>query len=272
MPASDERMRSFLLGTMAEPARREVEEVFFESQQVYEDLQDSLNDLIDAYARGELDVAEKRLVEERLLGSSRNRAKLALARALAQRELREQSESPVSRTATLVPRRLGWLTAAACLAAACAAGLMWLGIQNLRLRRDVARLQSTSQEQRPGAAPEVALVSLFPQLKRGNEQVPAIALSPKKIFLRVDLATSEICAGYSVEVESLGRGRIWSQQSLARGANGAVTVWLPAGDITAGTYEFLLYGIQGVQRELLGSYPCRIEIAAESPISTKPAQ
>ncbi len=249
-------MRSFLLGAMPEPARRALEDEFFENDEVYESLQDSLNDLIDAYARGELNVAEKRLVEERILGSARNRTKLTLARALAQREQRHSSRPRITS-----PRR--WIAVAASLAAVCFAGMTWLAIENSRLRQEIAH---------PIAAPDVAVLSLYPQLTRGNEKVPTITLAKQKMFLRVDLASNEEYPAYSVEVESASRGRIWAQDSLHRSPSGAVTLWLPSAAITTGPYEFLLYGTRAGERELLGSYPCRVEISSESPINSKPAQ
>jgi hypothetical protein len=257
-----QRMRSFLLGTMPDEARRHLEEEFFESDDVYEDLQDSLNDLLDEYARGELDEQDRRRLEDRLLGSPRNRVKLELSRALA------EHEKVHTQPARTLPR-LSWTIAS--VAAACIAVAIWIGIDDLRVRKQLA---ANTKAVSVALAPEIASVTLQPQLARGTDSAPSVAAPTGKAFVKIELATEEIYPSYSVEVETADRGRIWTQSALARQTNGVIDLWLPGELITPGSYEFLLYGNRDGKRELLGSYPCRFVAAkpAGSPTSTKPAQ
>lgn len=265
-----ERMRSYLLGTMPEEARLQLEEEFFESHEVYGGLQDSINDLLDEYARGDLDEDERRLIEVRLLESPRNRVRLKLARALAEREKRERVQLPqeIVRRPRLRPALIVRIAGiAACLCAA-----IWFGADNLRVRRELVASRKSAMV--AVNRPDVVSLTLHPQLVRGRESTMSIAAPDRKALLRVELATDEIFPSYSIEIEAGNRGRIWTRSALPRETNGTVAVWLPGEVVTPGAYEFLLYGERGGGRELLGSYLCRIVAAkgGESPISTKPAQ
>ena len=267
---TEEQMRSFLLGNMSEAQRREVEEEFFEQDEAYDRLQDSLNDLLDEYARGELDGEEQRRVEERLLDSPRTRVKLRLARALAQRDTHVPAGA--ARERRFAYSR--WLPALA--SAASIGAIAWLGFNDVQAHRELrARVPVETSLQTPG----VATLLLHPQLVRGAETVPEVVLPAGRDLVQVQLLTDEVYASYAIEIEAQGRGRVWTQTGLARDTHGAVVLWLPANLITPGSYEFLLYGIGGGTgggaRELLGSYPCRVLAdtkRGESPTSTKPAQ
>jgi len=259
-----ERMRSFLLGTMPAEARPQMEEEFFESHEVYDELQDSLNDLLDEYARGELSEDERRRVEDRLLISARNRARLRLSQVLAQYPRSRERASTVS------SRRWTWLAAG--IAAVCAGTAVWLGIDDSHLRSQV-RATSMRADASRIVSPIISW-TLSPQLARGSAGTPQIALPSGKQLASVGLETEESYPSYSVEVEASGRGRIWMQTALVRQPGGTVALWLPAAILTSGNYEFLLYGVRDGSRELLGSYPCRLVAATsgESPIKTNPAQ
>lgn len=262
------RLRSFLLGTMNAEERLRLEEEIFENEDTYEDLEQSLNDLLDEYVRGHLPREDQRLVEDRLLISERNRSKLALARALAGRERRERAPSAV--TVPLRPK-VGWFAALAGLAAACLAAAIWLAAGNLRLRHELRA--SENNRIAVSGAPSIASLTLSPRLTRGSAAVPSVPAPGGNRLLRVELATDEIYPSYSVEVEAPPRGRIWTQDALRRGSGGAVGVWLPGEILRPGSYEFLLYGNRYGHRELLESYPCRFAASAgESPTNTKPAQ
>jgi len=257
---TQEQMRSFLLGTMPEPARLEIEEAFFENDETYDQLQESLNDLLDDYARGDLPEEERQRVEERLLDLPGNRVKLKLAQAFAQRA-RIPSEKPRH----VIPL---WVRALASTAAIAA--IAWLGFDDFQIRR---ALHTRQPLETPLGAPQFATIRLSQRLVRGPAAVPQITLPAGRNFVRIELSTEETYPGYAVEIDAADRGRIWMQTALSR-AGGMVGLWLPASLIAPGNYEFLLYGTGagtgGAGRELLGSYPCRV--LAESPMNTKPAQ
>lgn len=251
------RMRSYLLGTMPEDSRRQIEEEFFDDHAAYEELQDSLNDLIDQYAREELSAGERRQVEDGLLQAERNRVKLQLARALAEREKSDPDPFPIQRTPRI------WLWPAAGIAAAIA---LWFAVGEVRDYRS-APLVAASH-------PGIASFSLHPQLSRGPETTPQFPAPAAGDLVKVELSSEERFPAYAIEIEAPNRGRIWTQTALTRQANGAIVLWLPGQILTPGSYEFLLYGVRDGERELLGTYPCGLDAgkAAESPTNTKPAQ
>ena len=262
-----ERVRSFLLGTMGDQARERLEDEMFSNDEVYEDIQDSLNDLLDEYARGELAEEDRKRVEDRLLVSPRNRARLRLSFALALRETPGSNHwrGEEKRRPSLK------LLAVASIAAVAFAAVIWLAVDNVRLRQQLSANRSAGQI--AASQPRIASLTLQPGLVRGAGAIPQLSIPAASQLVDVQLPTEEVYTTYAIEVEAASRGRIWTQDALARQSSGTVAIWLPPQLLTPGSYEFLLYGIRAGARELLGSYPCRLELSVgESPINTKPAQ
>jgi hypothetical protein len=258
----EQRMRSFLLGTLPESTRQLIEEEFFENEETYEQLIDALNDLIDEYVRGGLNDTERKHVETYVLSSADNQRRLRLAQALARREM---AATPRWRRAEswrggFWIRPAAFLTAAS-LAIASVSAIAWLALENRRLRGNLqAALNPSAQPTlRPTpAAPAIATVILYPQLSRSANHVPEVTLPLNAALLKINLATEEVFPSYTVTVEAAGRGRIWTASGLARAADGTVTVWLPAEIVSTGSYELVLAGMRDGRSELLGSFPCTV--------------
>ncbi len=135
----------YLLGQLPEAdserleARLLAEPGLFEAAEVVED------ELIDRYARGEMDADQRARFESHLLGAERVRERVAFARALATRA-GEHRQAPAAAGARVLPHRgrfgrgsvrLAW---AAVLIFAIASG--WMAWRTLELRSEVARLGS----------------------------------------------------------------------------------------------------------------------------------
>src|SRR5579872_2423780 len=188
-----ERMRSFLLGTMSDQARERLEEEMFENDEVYEDIQDSLNDLLDQYARGELAEEDRQRVEDRLLVSPRNRARLKLSFALALRETPGSSHwrGEEKRWPSLK------LLAVAAMAAVALGIMIWLAVNNARFRQQLSANPSGGQI--AVSQPRIASLTLQPGLVRGVGAAPQVSIPRASQLVRVQLATEEVYTTYAIE-------------------------------------------------------------------------
>src|SRR5690242_18610918 len=102
LPA-DSRMVDYLLGRLDAAAIEEVRGEILATEEGWERVEAAEQELIDSYARGELDQEHRLLVEQRLLWSDKGQSKLMFALALAKREK---------------PRRARWSSARLVFAAA----------------------------------------------------------------------------------------------------------------------------------------------------------
>jgi hypothetical protein len=73
----------FLLGGMTEAERERLEAEYFADDDAFQEMLEAEDDLIDAYARGELSPSERRQFEQRFLNSSEGRERMQFARAFA---------------------------------------------------------------------------------------------------------------------------------------------------------------------------------------------
>lgn len=77
-----ESVRRFLLGSVSDTERAEIEDGFLVSDDAYQELLIAEDDLIDAHARGELSASESNLFARKLLTSSRLRERVEFAQIL----------------------------------------------------------------------------------------------------------------------------------------------------------------------------------------------
>jgi anti-sigma factor RsiW len=78
-------MRRFqhLLGLSSETERERLESEFFDDDDAFQEMLTAEDDLIDAYARGELSAKERKQFEERFMTSAQGRERVEFARTLA---------------------------------------------------------------------------------------------------------------------------------------------------------------------------------------------
>jgi hypothetical protein len=264
----DHRLRAYLLGELPVAEREEIETKIFEDEETYDRLLEAQYDLIDAYARDALTSHERVEVEQRLLGPPEGQRRTRLARALARREPQRAGalESAAVRDRGALP---GWLAAAAAaLAVAALSAAAWFGLDNVRLRRELAAAQSRREPAPPAvqaashdaaASALVADVVLSPGVVRSDRRSPSITIPREARLVRAQLEVEENGSTFTVGVERLGEGRIWTQSGLERSEEGAVVVWLPPELLEAGEYEWLLWRGTEDPAALIASYVSRIE-------------
>ncbi|HUQ31536.1 MAG TPA: hypothetical protein VM095_05415 [Pyrinomonadaceae bacterium] len=79
---NDELVQRFLLGSLSESERAQVEDRFFANDNFFQELLTGEDDLIDAYVRGELPAAERALFEQSYLSTQTGRERVEFAQAL----------------------------------------------------------------------------------------------------------------------------------------------------------------------------------------------
>lgn len=252
---SDAEMRAYLLGRLPQERRDELQEQFFEDDASYDRLLEAEQDLIDEYARGTLSAKDARDVEAGLLASVERREDVRFARAL----WRAQKDRNVAPREDVKDRRYWVIAAGAAILAIGIAG--WLAGQNDKLKTELAGARHTQTPPAPVSAPAavtpaVAAFLLVPEVRGSSSHLLDIPKGAQ--FVKVELADVRGSSQYSVEVHRSGAQNVWQQDGLQPSSNGAITVWLPAPVLRSGNYEFLAYAQNGQQRELAGSYECRV--------------
>lgn len=90
-----ETIRQFLLGDLSESERAALEDAFLDDAQLFEQIEDAENDLVDAYVSEKLGGTERKLFESYYLALPENRAKVEAARFL-RRELQNEKTEAVN--------------------------------------------------------------------------------------------------------------------------------------------------------------------------------
>ena len=80
---AETRLALYLLGEMSGSERELLEAEYFSDDEAFQKVLNAEDDLIDAYARGELSTEHRRLFEKRFLSSAQERERLRFARMLA---------------------------------------------------------------------------------------------------------------------------------------------------------------------------------------------
>jgi len=154
-PADETLLIKFLLGDLSEEESARVEDRAFADRAYLGAIEAAETDLIDAYVRGELSVAERSLFEGRFLNSAQRRRKLEFARTLSR--IPPAAETPAE--IRIAGRRTFWQTmavsifgrgpafqyAAGIAAVVAAAGAYWLAVENGKMRSRLAALEAQSR-------------------------------------------------------------------------------------------------------------------------------
>jgi hypothetical protein len=245
--ADDEVLRGYLLGRLAPESRETVEKRLFSDDRVFwEHLALVEEELIDQYARGELDGEERERFERDFLCTDERRSKLELARALKAYVERRQE----------CPRRAwDWLrgpVATPAWALAAAATL-------------VLALPAVVWQLAAGRGPQGEVSAwLSPGLVRDvGGELARVTLPPgcQLVRLRLDPGLTERPA-YRATLHDVAGDELWSQDKLRAAAVGgrtAVALNLPCDLLQADDYYVRLEGVSpGGDREPLDRYDFRV--------------
>jgi len=143
---SKAQLTRYLLGLVSPSERERLESEYFTNDDTFQEILSAEDDLIDAYARGELSAKERRHFEERFLNSAASCERVQFARTLAGFVAETPaSEEPVTHlpgffaSLRLSPMALRF---AVVVLLAFAAATTWLLIQQGRLRNELQTLRA----------------------------------------------------------------------------------------------------------------------------------
>ncbi len=284
----------YLLGVLPDAEAERLDELAVTDDELAWRLAETENDLVDAYARGELSGEDLDRFKNHYLSSERRREKVMFAEALRDRiengravSLEQPLTIPVAARRSLPP----WALAAAALLLLAPAGYLFLANGRLQqelstaqseraaLQRRAEGLEKQNAEQRaalaeagkqpPGGVVQAMLdqlriVSLIltPQ-RRGLGKVPTLSMAPETdiVALQLQLESDEF-SQYEVAVKSAADNRVlWRSGKLGSvAANGGkiVAASVPASLLSTGHFSVDLTGTTRKGRpELLASYAFR---------------
>lgn len=143
----------YLLGLCSPADREHIESEYFEDKDAFQKMLSAEDDLIDAYARGELSSEERRNFEEHFLKSSNGRKRVEFARALAGSV--SDGRSVETRPDIVV---ISWRNAVRIAAVAAvlivAVILSWLLVDRGRMRSELTTLRAENAELKQNANAE----------------------------------------------------------------------------------------------------------------------
>ena len=192
----------YLLGGGSEAERERLEKEFFADDDTFQEMLTAEDDLIDAYARGELSGSEKQAFEKRFLKSIEGRERVQFARAFAAKAApRTLATEPVVVTpappgflASVFGNATPWRTAFAVLGIAMFAGFLWLLFERSRmntelnalhaerdkLNQQVSELQRTAEAERARSAELQAQINSKPVNPDQSTTDPKSIIEPNK--------------------------------------------------------------------------------------------
>jgi hypothetical protein len=177
---SDDLLRQYLLGELAENQQVEIEDRAFEDPKLLKSITALENDLIDEYVAGEIPVRKRERFETHFLAAAERKKKLAFARALhsviSNRQQQERRTAEYSSRPSFYDKLLAFLVRPATAYAFAATTLvllglgLWLAVYSFRLRSEVAHLQAAQESQ---ASQQRQLEAEINNERKRNEELAA---------------------------------------------------------------------------------------------------
>lgn len=291
-----DRITRYLLGQVSDQERTKIEEKYFSDPGVLDQVLIVEDDLIDAYARGDLTQRERQLFESHFMVSQARREKAQMAKALMKCLSEELPPAEPKVSASWRPV----LAKSFAVRFALATGLIvlaiatsWLFIQTRQLRnelgdaqRERVRLEQELADERAkseqlaqelgrhktisgpvepvrGIEPKVAFV-LLPGLTRDRgEQLRKVVIpvGSRAVSFQLAIESSADYGQYRAELRG-GENVIWSATRLKARRSGvakAVFITIPTTVFTSGQYLLSLAGLPaGGATEFIHDYGFRV--------------
>lgn len=281
-------MARYLLGDLAEEERRRLEDAYFADDQLFEELEATETDLIDAYLRDELPADDHARFEAHFLSSPRRRARVDLARRLL-KVGRAPVPSPGSgwraaiarwrRRPVLVPA----LAAAALLLVVAGTWWTWRSAPgqapSLPVQQEAQNVapappteasggrapsRPTRSDRPTPAAPSMGPIALVlvPGLTRapGGGSTLVLPASESTVRIRIEYE-GDAHAAYSAAIRTPGGALVWSQSGLKPTGPGekSAIIAIPVASLSPGDYALTLTAIEpGRAPEDVADYAFRV--------------
>jgi hypothetical protein len=255
----DSVITRYLLGELPPQETERLDQLGFTDEDFVLRLQLIENDLVDAYARGDLQPPLLERFTSVYLSSPKRRDKVKFAQALFKVVPAMQPKRAGWQSLFTIPT-FGWQTALAMATLLLLVTTSWLALENRRLRAErnaLAVARPPVQEKQPpeDRLPSIVAFNLLPPT-RGVAGLQTLAVPPDTDFVSVqaELETGQY-PSYRAELRSLPRKElVWKSASVKRHG-----ITIPAATLQPGTYVLEVFGATaGGTEELLGSYPFRV--------------
>ncbi len=254
---TDEFMQRYLLGELLPEDRSRFEELYFNSDELFEKLRLVEEELIESYVRDELETQQRARFEQRYLVTRERRERVAFARSFAAMIAAEQTQA--SRRRSMIAWLRGQWTALTTSRAtwrwAIAAGALVLIAAGALLRKNTLRPEFT--------APNNLLIADSPELGRATFTLTPrmlLAVLPQPTLLlpaaartaqfQLVLEASEAFQSYRAELRSREGEEIWQGDRLHATplATGKALVFsVPALDLLESEYTITLSGMRATE-------------------------
>ena len=236
-----EALQRYVLGDLSDAERAELEEKYFADDELFDQLVEVENDLVDAYVDGTLTPADRKKFEERFMTTSERRDRVAFARALRQRM-------------KVRPRTRWWLAVAASFAILGFA-TAWL-VFSPRPTEERAPMAVVKPVPPP---PETLLtVVLTPGGTRDAGAAPPLVLRTAPQWVQLDLVLEQDrYESYIAEVQDVEGRVLWSEKSRKPK--------VPARLLPPGDYVVVLYGVKDGAPVEINNYTFNVTPASSRP-------
>jgi len=187
---ADARLTRYLLGAVSETERENIEAEYLADAGVFEQVLIAEDELVDAYARGELSDGERRQFEKNFLTSARGRERVHFSRALTGAVSDARVPVTVSTSPSFFAGLWAGLTTRVRVATVTFAALVviafsWLLVERTRMRTELqelraerARLTEQSKElQRVADAERARNAELAAQVHAEQQPTPAVQVA-----------------------------------------------------------------------------------------------
>ncbi len=234
-PTPEERKKiDYLLGRLPPHEREEMTARFLGNDATYRELLETEENLIDSYARNDLDPEDARALENTLLLTHQGRIKLRTAEALLGRQREIES----------LRRRTRWIAAAAAIVIASGIGYgVWT------LRQEVSATMAVTQ-----SPPLLAVIHLPLEVYRDASAVPEISLPSGSgpVAFTVPIAAADRGSAYEVRLRiPNGAEQIASGHQMQQGSAFSVSFTLQRQSLPPGRYEIEVSATQTSGKKLI---------------------
>ncbi len=242
------RLARFLLGQLSEEENRAISDEIVANEHFAEAVEDAERDLIDAYARGDLNETDCVALEQQVLTSDEQFEKLRFARALAGRK----HEIPDVPHALVIPDRppSRWLwvvmpgLAAVAIAAILVSGVLYQ--RERRLNAEIVELRRLVVERgrfESGANGAPAIVAFLLSPNQRSAGVARLQVPLDAAFVRLNFEVPPLERAWHVTVATPQGEIVFSERNIVAERAGElnhVAVLVPAASIPDGTFEATL--------------------------------
>ena len=275
---TEDTIRAFLLGMADSETEKTIEEGILDGSLASDDLLVLEEELIDDHAFGRLSSEEERSFHANFLINQERKDKLGFSHAM-RRYAVERAPGARARKRFWPGEGFSRLVLAASLSVSGLAAItvVWLGIRDARLSRELALVSRSSDERQrlltsiqeeqqrrasavedstraPAAMPSPSAavpspaaepaIQLRPGVRRGVEAVPVLHVRDQAGAVRITLELAfNPQGGLREDLSRTGGERLWSQElpsSAETADHGETTLFLPAQLLTPGDYQIRL--------------------------------